>query len=154
MTTPNQAYVSNSVEFGGLLVTLYRYLSGQSVAPTSMGVYILESANPATEAVTGDRPGVDGGDNGFWIVNGKTEGAATLQVATSATPTPINGDIFRVNQFYVDENGTGVDSYYVVENPQPTVSTTEYRKVTCTIREEKFPNAVLLAANLTQSSSS
>lgn len=138
MSTPNQAYNSNQVPFGGFSVNMY-YFPAQdyTTAPTLVGEYIMESGSPADTAVTGDRPDVDAGDNGWWLVNGKTEGPGTFQIATTATPTLKNGFLFVTTQFSTDTAGAGERRYFVVQNPSPVVSTTDYRKQNVTLREDK-----------------
>jgi hypothetical protein len=138
MPTPNQAYVSNQVPFGGFFIKVYRNQS----SPTQLGSadYILETASPTDEVVEGDRPGTDGGDNGFWLVNGKTEGPAVIQLASASTPTLKNGDFFKCSLFSTDSAGAGEARYFVIKSTSPTIGTNDYRKQSVTLREEKFPS--------------
>ncbi len=130
------AYNSNQVPFAGFSVNVYRDQS----SPTLLGVYLLESASPTPAAVTIDRPATDGGDNGWALVTGRTEGAAVFQLATSASPTLQNGDFFKTSKFSVTSGGVADPKYFVILSPSLAVGTTEYRKQSCTIREDKFPD--------------
>lgn len=139
MAYPTAAFNSNSVPFGGFSITLWR----TQATPTQIGTYILESCSPTFNAVTIDRPGTDGGDNGFTVVDGKYEGQAVLQLATNATPMPQNGDMFLTSLLGVSSAGSGEAKYFTIINPSPGVSTSDYRKVTCTIRQDKYPTAAM-----------
>lgn len=139
MPTPNEAYNSNSVPFAGFTVRIFRNRDN----PVQIGEYILESASPADSANVIDRPAADGGDNGFVVVNGKTEGNAVFQLPAVGSPTLKNGDMFRCSKFSNDANGNAEVRYFVVHNPSPTIGMQEYRKQSCTIREDKFPTATM-----------
>jgi hypothetical protein len=90
-------YNSNNVPQGGLFAEFFR---GQG-APASLGTYLIESITPTVSVTLNKRPGVDGGENGWWMVDGDIEGSITVQRATDVTPTLQNGDFFtaaiRVN---------------------------------------------------------
>lgn len=141
MSTPNQVYVSNQVPFGGFFINLYR---GQS-SPTLLGVYRVEQCNPTPAAVEGQRPDIDGGDNGWWLCNGIIQGPITLQVATSLTPTPANGDFFKTSVIFRDSSGTAVTQILVLKSPAPDVSTNTYRKFTGQVQVDQFPDATVSA---------
>lgn len=138
MTT---AYNSNAVPFGGIFANFYR----NEDTPALLGSYLVETISPADAAVGGTRPAVDGGDNGWWLVPGITEGPATIQLATTATPTLKNGDFCKLSAISVDATGTPEQRYFVVMNPSPAIATTEYRKQSVTLREDKYPTAAVQA---------
>lgn len=136
MSAPNPAYTSNQVPAFGFDVNVYRNQS----SPTLLGAYILEATSPTDNGIFIDRPGTDGSDNGWTLVNGKAEGPATFQLATNATPTLKNGDFFKSSKLEVSSGGVGVARYFVIHSPSPTIATSDYRKQSCTIREDKFPD--------------
>jgi len=133
MATPNQAYVSNSVPFGGITVEIFR---GQA-NPASIGEYIVESLTPTQSVIEGIRPASDGGDNGWWLVTGMTTGECVIQLATDATPTLLPGDYFSAS-IRRDENGAVIAERFVIGRVGHSVATTDYRKQSCDVRVDKF----------------
>jgi hypothetical protein len=140
MPTPNEVYNSGQVPHGGFFAKIYR---GQT-APALLGTYLVESAAPSPNAVETDRPHTDGGDNGFVLVDGKKEGAATIQRAAAATPSLKNGDFFKTSVIEVDSAGAAVTEIYVIKGPSQDTDAS-YRKQSCTIRQDKQPTATVLA---------
>lgn len=140
MPTPNEVYNSNSVPAGSSFVNVYR----NQAHPVLLGVYLFESLNPTPSAVVTDRPHVDGGDNGFKVVNGKKEGGAVFQRAAEATPSLKNGDFFKISTVEVDAAGAGVAEYYVITSPSQDIEV-GYRKQSATVRQDKFPSEAVQA---------
>lgn len=147
MPTPNEAYNSNSVEHGGFYAKFYR----SRTSPALLGEYIVETADITDEVIEIDRPDVDGGDNGFVWVNGKTEGPATVQLASSSTPTIKNGDYFKYSKFSKDAAGAGETRYFVAKGVSHPRSTGDYRKQTLTLREDKHPSAEMESGSVVES---
>lgn len=125
MSTPNQAYVSNAIPFGGITVEVFR----NQANPASLGNYLVESISVAQGSIVGKRPGVDGGPNGFWIVNGDREGSITLQLAIDTTPSLENGDFFSAS-IRRDAAGAAVSERFVLHNLTRPVGMQEYGKQT------------------------
>jgi hypothetical protein len=136
--TPNEVFNSNAVPHGGLYVNVYR----DQTNPVLLGVYLMEMSTPTENGVVGDRPDTDGGDNGWWLVNGKAEGPATFQIAAGATPTLKNGDMFATSKFSTAANGTGEKRYFAIISPAHDVGM-QYRKQSCTVRQDKFPTSAM-----------
>lgn len=125
------AYNSGGVPYGGLTVTCKRPTVDSNGVPTggssTLGTYLVESCGPTTAAVLNKRPGVDGGKNGWWMVDGDTEGAVEIQLATTETPHLQNGDYFDAD-IRVDANGDPVTERFVMHDMSPAIATTQYRK--------------------------
>lgn len=132
MSTPNQAYVSGSVPFGGLTVNIYRLSDPDSNSSgVLLGAYKVESATPNITATLNKRPDIDGGKNGWWLINGDTEGSAVIQRATAATPSILTGDYFEAG-IRRDASGNAVTERFVIYNPSEPQDAS-YRKVSCSI---------------------
>jgi len=146
MSNPNQAYVSSGVVIGGFSTTLYRPTdatlpTGPATNSTSLGTYLVESLTPNYNGILINRPAVDGGDNGFVLINGIIEGSARIQIATGTTPSPRNGDFFVVADASIDavSNGAAVSRQFVLHSVQPEISTNSYRVISCSVRVDKNP---------------
>ncbi len=98
----------------------------------------MESSTPTDQAVVVDRPHLDGGDNGWVLVKGKTEGPAKFQQATAATPTLRNGDMFKTTKFSNDASSVGEARYFAIMNIAYSIEANGYRSYSCTIREDKY----------------
>lgn len=132
MSNPNQKYVSAGVQFGGVTVEIFRLADPTSNSSgASLGTYKVESLGAAPSAVVGKRPDIDGGQNGWWIVDGDIEGSAVIQRAAAATPSLENGDYFEA-ALRVSSAGTGVTERFVIHNPMETADA-QYRKVSCSV---------------------
>lgn len=140
MATPNQAYLSNSVPFGGFSVSILRPTDPDSPTsnPTTLGTYLVESITPSYNGILGKRPAVDGGDNGWWLVNGTIEGSGTIQLPTLTSPTLKNGDYFTVTSIEADANGAAVSRKFVIHSPSTTISTSDYRKQNVSVIVDRF----------------
>lgn len=132
MSTPNQAYVSGSVPFGAFTAAVYRL---SNVDDTGSGVllgnYKVETATPNRSAILNKRPDVDGGQNGWWLVNGDVEGSAVLQRSVATTPSLLTGDYFEAALRY-DSSGAAVTERFVIHSPSEEAGAS-YRKVSCSI---------------------
>lgn len=149
MSTPNQAYVSNAVPFGGLFVQIFRLsdpadpnsgvalASGSSTPAAQANKYRVESLSPSQNMVGGDRPDIDSGDNGWWMVKGNTTGNATIQLPTASSPTLETGDYFEA-AIRRDSSGNAVTERWVIGQVGTTVSTTDYRKQNVDVKVDKF----------------
>lgn len=127
MSQPNQAYVSKGVPYGGLYVEVFRLADVEdNDSGVSLGTYLLESITPQRSAVIGKRPDTDGGKNGWWMVNGDTEGSAVFQRNVETTPTLQNGDYFEA-AIRVNDAGAGVSERFVIHTPAHQVDA-GYRK--------------------------
>ncbi len=134
------AYVSNNVPFGGLSVSVSRPTSGAnpSGGASVLGTYLIESMTPTRGVVEGTRPGTDGGDNGWWLVNGPIEGAIVAQLAITATPTLEPGDYFESSAIYYGADGNGVNKRFVFKEMGIAVETTGYRKQSGSFKVDAF----------------
>src|ERR1041385_3641252 len=101
MSTPNQKYVSKAVPFGGIYVDIYRLADpGDNTSGAKIGRYLVESATPSDSAMVNKRPDIDGGKNGWWIVEGDTEGSAVIQRNVAATPSLKNRESFGADKVH------------------------------------------------------
>jgi hypothetical protein len=130
----SEAYVSNAVPYGGIFVDIYR---DKNTPVLVISQVLLESLNVTHNAVIGKRPGVDGGDNGWWSVNGTREGSLTAQVATDATPTIHNGDFFSAS-LRRDTNGNAVNERFVINSPNINRGINDYFKITGNVMVDQF----------------
>lgn len=131
MATPNQAYVSNAVPFGGLFIDIYR--DGGLLIQQAR----LESLTPTQNVVEGNRPDIDQGDNGWWLVNGSRTGSGVIQLATDATPTLQPGDYFDAS-IRRDAGGAGISERFVIGQVGDTIAANDYRKQNVNVRVDKF----------------
>ncbi len=148
MAVLNAVYVSAGVPFGGLTgVTIYRPTAPLTpgTAPTTLATnYVIESVTPTNNTIMGKRPAADGGDNGWWMVAGTIEGSAVMQIPSGTSPTPVGGEFFVVTtdvngqNVEVDSAGAQVSRRFVIHSPAESVSTTEYRKISCSVIVDKF----------------
>lgn len=144
----NAAYVSNGVPFGGFSTSLIRPSDplNPGTNPTTLGTYVVETITLNHQGILGNRPAADGGDNGWFLVNGPIEGSATIQIASSTAPTPQNGDYFSLTvdvngqNVEVDSAGAQVTRRVVLHSIGLPVGIGEYRKVSCSVRVDKFPS--------------
>lgn len=109
-------------------------------APALLGTYRVTSASLARMAVGGERPDIDGGDNGWWLVKGKIEGGITLQLDTDASPTLELGDFFKTSVIFRDAAGNPVTQICVLNNPGPvSVEANGFRAQAGSARVDQFP---------------
>lgn len=108
MAGPGEQYNDGAVPYGSFTVSLHR------VAAT-LGTYILENftVNRPTKKV--ERPNQIGGPNGFALVGAQETSSAVLQIATSATVAPNNGDFFTLT---VDST-VGAEKWVIETTGQP-----------------------------------
>lgn len=149
MPTPNQAYVSNQVPFGGLFIQIFRLadpgdntsgvalVSGNALPAAQANKYRLESITPTQNTVGGDRPDIDGGDNGWWLVKGTTSGNGVIQLPLDASPTLDVGDYFDA-AIRRDAAGAPVTERFVIMDVGASVATTDYRKQNVGVKVDKF----------------
>jgi len=132
MSTPNQAYVSGSVPFAAFTANIYRLTDpDDNNSGVLLGAYKVESATPNITATLNKRPDIDGGKNGWWLINGDTEGSAVIQRANAATPSILTGDYFEAG-IRRDASGNAVTERFVIYNPSEPQDAS-YRKVSCSI---------------------
>lgn len=115
--TPNQAFVAGSVPSGGFFASIWRptVAADNSVTWSQLIAAIrVMSFSPNKEALTVDRPDIDGGDNGWTMTAAKIEGSITLQLPNDATPTLQPGDAFVTRVIFRDSTGTPVPQMFVL----------------------------------------
>jgi hypothetical protein len=135
--TPNQKYVSKQVPFGGVTVEIFRLADpNDNATGASLGNYKVESISPSRSSTLGKRPDVDGGKNGWWIVNGDVEGSAVIQRAVATTPSLLNGDYFsasvRVDNSLAPNGGVPIAERFVIHSPSEETGAS-YRKISCSV---------------------
>lgn len=144
--TPNQVYVSNSVPFGGFFATLYRNSTTpvvlDSKASAGKTFYRIESCSLSPKGDLKERPDVDGGDNGWTLVNGPIEGSITIQLPNDGSPTPANGDFFKTSVLFRDATGAAIAQIVVITNVSITADQ-NYRKITGSVRVDQFPGTAV-----------
>lgn len=133
ITAATAAYASNAPVYGGLVIHLYR----PGATPTDLGQAILESASPSESSVKGERTNELGGENGWWLVDGPVEGSATIQVKDASSPTIHTGDYFDAGIRH-DATGASTTERFVIFNPGITVDQGGARKMTCSIKLDRF----------------
>lgn len=132
MSTPNQQYVSKQVPFGGITVEVFRLTDpADNNSGASLGNYKVESISPNRSSILNKRPDVDGGKNGWWIVEGDVEGSAVLQRNIATTPSLESGDYFSAS-VRINSAGVAVAERFVIHNPTEEVGAS-YRKVSCSV---------------------
>lgn len=149
MSLPNQAYVSNQVPYGGLFIQIFRLsdptdinsgvalASGNTLPAAEANKYRLESLTPTINVVEGNRPDIDGGDNGWWLVTGSISGSGVIQLPLDASPTLLPGDYFTA-AIRRDAAGAAITERFVIGQVGATVATTDYRKQNVNVRVDKF----------------
>jgi len=137
MGTPNAKYNSGGVPHGGFFVDIYRPNDPENTAGaadtigTKLGRYLVEMGNPTTSSTVTKRPNTDGGKNGWFIVEGDSEGPCTIQRHVATTPTVESGDFFEAS-FRVDAGGAVVGERFVIHSPDH-MRDAGYRKQSMTV---------------------
>lgn len=130
--TPNTKAISGGVPFGGQFVDIFRLTNaGDNTSGVKLGRYLIESVTPSVTAALHKRPNIDGGKNGWYIVEGDTEGSATIQRNTGATPSIGNGDYFDA-AVRVGADGNPVPERFFIYQPNPNIDM-NYRKVSVNV---------------------
>jgi len=132
MSTPNQNYVSKSVQFGTITASVYRLADvDDNNSGALLGTYKLESLTLSGSDILNKRPDIDGGKNGWWIITGDREGSAVLQRNVATTPSLLAGDYFEA-ALRVNSAGATVTERFVIYSPSESFDNS-YRKVSCSI---------------------
>jgi hypothetical protein len=149
MGTPNEKYNSGRVPHGGFFVDIYRPADAENpnAGGTKLGRYLVEVGNPSASSTVTKRPGTDGGKGGWFIVEGDTEGPATIQRNIATTPTVANGDYFDAS-FRIDAAGAVVPERFVIHTPDHERGP-GYRKQSVTVIVDDYAEG--LAASDSQS---
>jgi hypothetical protein len=133
MGTPNLKFKSRGVPQGGIFVDIFRPTDPESPndGSTKLGTYRVESCVPKTTSTLTKRPDIDGGKNGWFIVDGDVEGNAVIQRNVKTTPTLESGDYFDAG-IRIDANGGTVNERFVIHGPDRPVDA-GYRKMSVSV---------------------
>jgi hypothetical protein len=115
--TPNLKYNSGAVPFSTFFVDIFRLADpGDNATGAKLGQYLVESMTPTDSSIVQKRPNIDGGKNGWQIVEGDCEGSITIQRNVQATPSLKNGDYFDA-ALRVGSDGAPVTERFVLHQP-------------------------------------
>ena len=133
MELPNSKYSSGGVPHGSIFVDIYRPADPEApnAGGAKLGTYRLESLTPKRGSILTKRPDIDGGTNGWFIVDGDIEGSVTIQRNVAATPTVENGDYFDAG-VRIDANGSTINERFVIHSPDRPVEI-GYRKMSTSV---------------------
>jgi hypothetical protein len=142
MGLPNAKFNSGSVPHGAIFVDIYRPNDPENPnnGATKLGTYRLESLSPKRSSTMSKRPDVDGGPNGWYIVDGDVEGSAVIQRNVAATPTVENGDYFDAG-VRINADGSTANERFVIYSPDRTVDM-GYRKMSVSVIVDQFATNV------------
>jgi len=136
--TPNMKFNSGGVPQGGIYVDIYRPSDPQNPngGGEKLGTYLLESCTPKTGGGLTKRPDIDGGPNGWFIIDGDVEGSATIQRNVAVTPTLENGDYFDAG-IRISATGAVLDERFVIHQPDRPVDA-GYRKMSVSVIVDQY----------------
>lgn len=146
--SPNMKFNSGAVPQGSIFVDIYRPTDPQqpNTGGAKLGTYRLESLSPKTGGTLHKRPDIDGGQNGWWIIDGDVEGSAVIQRNVAATPTLENGDYFDAFA-RIGSDGTPVAERFVIHVPDRPLDV-NYRKISVSVIVDQNATAVTPRAPL------
>ena len=142
MGLPNAKYNSGGVPHGGIFVDIFRPTDAENpnAGGAKLGTYRLESLTPKRGHTLTKRPDVDGGPNGWYIVDGDIEGSAVIQRNVAATPTVENGDYFDAG-VRIDASGATINERFAITGPDRPVEAA-YRKMSVGVIVDQFATGV------------
>ncbi|MDE2103924.1 MAG: hypothetical protein KGL39_42200 [Patescibacteria group bacterium] len=142
MGLPNSKYNSGGVPHGGIFVDIYRPTDPENPnnGGAKLGTYRLESLTPKRGGKLTKRPDIDGGQNGWFIVDEDVEGNATIQRNVAATPTVENGDYFDAG-VRIDATGNTVNERFVIHAPDRPIEM-GYRKMAVSVIVDQYATGV------------
>jgi hypothetical protein len=142
MGSPNVKYNSGAVPHGGIFIDCYRPIDPENPngGGVLLGTYRLESISPKPGATLTKRPDIDGGKNGWFIIDQDTEGNALIQRNVATTPTLANGDYFDAG-LGVDAAGAVVNERFVVHGPDRPADS-GYRKMSLSVIVDTYATGV------------
>ena len=142
MSLPNSKYNSGGVPHGGIFVDVYAPTDPENPnnGATKVGTYRLESCTPKAGSTLTKRPDIDGGPNGWYIVDGDIEGNANFQRNLTTTPTLENGWYFDAG-IRIDKTGATVNERFVVHSPDRPIEV-GYRKMACSVIVDQYATGV------------